>query len=47
MNDREQLEKALNELKASFWDNKNGIWFLFGIWVGFAIVAILYFLNLI
>lgn len=45
--DRERLEKAIKELKDSFLSDKNGLWFLFGIWVGFLIIGICYLLGLI
>lgn len=47
MDDRERLEKAMRELKESFLSDKNGLWFLFGVWVGFLIIGICYLLGLI
>lgn len=40
------FKKTLNELIASFLSEKNLLWFLFGVWIGFVLIAILKLLIL-
>ena len=40
------LKLTLNELIKSFLSDKNSLWFLFGVWIGFVIIAIFKFLIL-
>lgn len=40
------FKEALNALKKSFLSDKNSLWFLFGVWIGFVIIAFFKFLIL-
>ena len=40
------LKLNLNELIKSFLSDKNSLWFLFGVWIGFVVIAIFKFLIL-
>lgn len=46
MNNYLTFKEALNALKKSFLSDKNSLWFLFGVWIGFVIIAILKLLIL-
>lgn len=46
MNNYLTFKEALNALKKSFLSDKNSLWFLFGVWIGYVIIAIFKFLIL-
>jgi len=47
MDDYDKLKQLFEEFKKSFWENKNSLWFLFGVWIGMVISGIAYLIEYI